>query len=73
MCEKVMEIITESIITCPQCGYQKKEVMPVNACQYFYECENCKAIIKPLPGDCCVYCSCGTVKCPPMQTNTSCC
>ncbi|MGY8887097.1 MAG: GDCCVxC domain-containing (seleno)protein [Flavobacteriales bacterium] len=24
-------------------------------------------------GDCCVYCSFGTVPCPPIQENTSCC
>jgi len=68
-----MTIITESIITCPHCGHQKKEEMPMDACQYFYECENCKAIIKPLPGDCCVFCSYGTVKCPPVQQDKKCC
>ncbi|MEQ1587140.1 MAG: GDCCVxC domain-containing (seleno)protein [Cyclobacteriaceae bacterium] len=68
-----MEIITESIITCPQCGFEKTEEMPLNACQYFYECENCKTLLKPKVGDCCVYCSYGTVKCPPMQENGSCC
>ncbi|TGE15005.1 hypothetical protein E5J99_13940 [Hymenobacter elongatus] len=26
-----------------------------------------KAILKPLAGDCCVYCSYGTVPCPPIQ------
>ncbi len=67
-----MQIIAESIITCPNCGHQKKEEMLTNACQYFYECENCKTLIKPLPGDCCVYCSYGTIKCPPMQANKNC-
>lgn len=68
-----MELIIESTITCPHCGHQKKEEMPTNACQYFYECENCKVVLKPLPGDCCVYCSYGTVKCPPMQQDKNCC
>ncbi|WP_275669866.1 GDCCVxC domain-containing (seleno)protein [Rhodanobacter glycinis] len=27
----------------------------------------------PLPGNCCVYCSFGSVKCPPMQQDGSCC
>ena len=58
-----MEIITTSIITCPACGYSKKEEMPADACQYFYECGNCKTVLKPKSGDCCVYCSYGTVKC----------
>jgi hypothetical protein len=41
--------------------------MPMDACQYFYACENCKTILKPLAGDCCVFCSYGTVQCPPRQ------
>jgi len=56
-----------SVITCPICGSQKEEKMPADACQYFYECENCKAILKPKKGDCCVFCSYGTVPCPPIQ------
>jgi hypothetical protein len=66
-------IILESIITCLVCGYEKEETMPTDACQYFYECKSCKTILKPLAGDCCVFCSYGTVKCPPVQENTSCC
>lgn len=62
-----MNIITASIITCTNCGYQKSEEMPVEACQFFYECENCKAVLKPKQGDCCVYCSYGSVKCPSKQ------
>lgn len=63
----------KSTITCPLCGHQKVETMPTDACQYFYECENCKKIVKPKKGDCCVYCSYGTVKCPPKQLETTCC
>lgn len=66
-------IITLSVITCPECGHAKAEEMPTDACQYFYDCTRCKAMLKPQPGDCCVYCSYGTVKCPPMQNGTSCC
>ncbi len=61
------EVILESIITCPKCGQQKEETMPTDACQYFYECENCKVVLKPLDGDCCVYCSYGSAKCPSIQ------
>ncbi|MHB9142386.1 MAG: GDCCVxC domain-containing (seleno)protein [Paludibacter sp.] len=62
-----MEIIPNSVITCPNCGRKKEEIMPTDACQYFYECENCKTVLKPLQGDCCVYCSYGSVKCPSIQ------
>jgi len=56
-----------SIIKCPECGYEKNEVMPTDSCQFFYECTNCKTVLKPKDGDCCVFCSYGTVKCPSKQ------
>ncbi|MEO6960890.1 MAG: GDCCVxC domain-containing (seleno)protein [Puia sp.] len=57
----------KSTITCPHCGHIKEETMPVEACQYFYKCENCHRRLKPKEGDCCVYCSYGTEKCPSAQ------
>jgi len=63
----------QSKITCPECEFSKVETMPTNACQWYYECEGCKTLLKPLKGDCCVYCSFGTVKCPPIQEGNSCC
>ena len=57
----------ESEITCPECGQRRKERMPTDACQFFYECRGCGALLRPKPGDCCVYCSYGSVRCPPMQ------
>jgi len=68
-----MEIVTKSTITCPHCGYKKEEEMPIDACQYFYECEQCKAILKPQPGQCCVFCSYGTESCPSVQIEKNCC
>lgn len=66
-------VVLESTLTCPQCGFRKGETMPTDACQYFYECTNCKALLKPKAGDCCVFCSFGTVRCPPVQQQRSCC
>ncbi|WP_299727549.1 GDCCVxC domain-containing (seleno)protein [uncultured Tateyamaria sp.] len=62
-----------STLTCPQCGHSKAEVMPTDACQWFYECEGCRVVLKPQAGDCCVYCSYGTVPCPPIQDGEACC
>ena len=70
---KDIEAILQSIITCPECGNRQEETMPTNACQYFYECTNCGEVLKPLANDCCVYCSYGTVPCPPIQMDESCC
>lgn len=69
-----MKIILQSTITCPKCGYKKEETMPTDACQFFYECAKCKEVLNPKEGDCCVYCSYGSVPCPPIQeTGKSCC
>ncbi|MDD8019338.1 MAG: GDCCVxC domain-containing (seleno)protein [Bacteroidota bacterium] len=62
-----------STITCPACGQQTEEQMPTNSCQYFYQCPHCSTVLKPLTGDCCVFCSYGTVKCPPKQQQSDCC
>jgi hypothetical protein len=60
-------MILTSTLTCPECGGVSVEAMPTNACQYFYDCSHCGEVLRPLKGDCCVYCSYGTVPCPPIQ------
>jgi hypothetical protein len=67
------EIKLESTLACPACGHRKTETMPTDACQWFYECEACHTLLKPLPGDCCVFCSYGDVPCPPIQEHGKCC
>ena len=67
------EIIYKSKIKCPYCGFVKEEEMPSDRCVYFYVYTNCNKIIKPNIGDCCVFCSYGSVKCPPIQKNKKCC
>ena len=62
-----------STVTCPECGHVSEETMPTDACQWFYECSSCKTVLRPKQGDCCVYCSYGTVPCPPIQEGTICC
>jgi len=62
---------TVSTITCPQCSHRQSETMPTDACQWFYECRQCHTLLKPLPGDCCVFCSYGDVPCPPVQLDGS--
>lgn len=68
-------MILESTITCPSCGSAKAETMPTDACQFFYDCTGCGAVLRPKPGDCCVFCSYGTVPCPPIQADgkSACC
>ncbi|WP_281251220.1 GDCCVxC domain-containing (seleno)protein [Tropicimonas sediminicola] len=64
---------TVSTLTCPRCGHRSREDMPGNACVWFYECPACAALLRPRPGDCCVFCSYGDVPCPPVQEGQGCC
>ena len=55
-----------STLSCPHCQHQATEEMPTGYCQYFWDCPHCHKQLKPKEGDCCVYCSYGSVKCPPI-------
>lgn len=58
---------TTSRITCPHCGFAKHEIVPTDACVFFYRCTHCHITLRPRPGDCCVFCSYGDTPCPPRQ------
>jgi len=60
-------VVLESTLTCPACGTAKTETMPTDACQFFYECTGCGELLRPKSGDCCVFCSYGSIACPPVQ------
>jgi hypothetical protein len=60
-------------LTCPKCGHRSIETMPMDACIYFHKCAGCGTLLRPKAGDCCVFCSYGSVPCPPVQVNASCC
>ena len=68
-----VEATLRSVITCPACGATAEEEMPTDACLYFYECRQCHQLLRPRSGDCCVFCSFGSVKCPPVQLEKGCC
>lgn len=71
--DTVNAAILETILTCPVCGDEHRATMPVDACQYFYDCPSCRTVLKPKTGDCCVFCSYGSARCPPVQTRRSSC
>lgn len=62
-----MEVMTKTKLTCPECGTAQDAEMPTDACQFFYECTSCRAVLKPEQGDCCVFCSYADVPCPSIQ------
>jgi hypothetical protein len=65
-------VVLESVLTCPHCGFARQETMPTDSCRFFYECSSCNALLRPKPGDCCVFCSFGSVRCPPIQQQGCC-
>ncbi|HEY7348012.1 MAG TPA: GDCCVxC domain-containing (seleno)protein [Ktedonobacterales bacterium] len=60
-----------SQIRCPQCHFAQEETMPLDACQIVYQCSACGHLLRPKPGDCCVFCSYGSSPCPPKQQEQS--
>jgi hypothetical protein len=62
-------MILQSVITCPHCATKKLELMPTDACLFFYTCTGCEATLRSKQGDCCVFCSYGSVPCPPIQAD----
>jgi hypothetical protein len=65
--QQALELELRSTITCPHCGHQATETMPTDACVGFYLCKGCGTTLRPKRGECCVFCSYGTVPCPPIQ------
>lgn len=66
-------MILESVITCPNCTRSTAEIMPTDACLFFYDCPHCGGRLIPKAGDCCVFCSYGSVPCPPIQERRKAC
>jgi hypothetical protein len=62
-----MPIELHSALTCPVCGHVERLAMPTDACLFFHECVACGTRLRPKAGDCCVFCSFGSVPCPPIQ------
>ncbi|MGE0671481.1 MAG: GDCCVxC domain-containing (seleno)protein [Methylibium sp.] len=61
--------VLQSRLTCPACGFSDLLTMPTDACLWFHECPQCRVRLSPKPGDCCVFCSYGSVPCPPVQAD----
>ncbi|MSQ33893.1 MAG: hypothetical protein EXR60_05705 [Dehalococcoidia bacterium] len=62
-----MKVLTRASLKCPECGVVQDAEMPTDACQFFYDCASCRALLWPKAGDCCVFCSYADVPCPSKQ------
>lgn len=69
----VSSIKLSSTITCPECRNKTEEIMKEDSCLIYYECRICNAVLRPLSGDCCIFCSYGNIPCPPVQITGKCC
>ena len=69
---RMTEITLISTVTCPFCASKTTADMPTDACAFFWECPACGKVVRPKAGDCCVFCSYGTVACPPVQETGHC-
>lgn len=58
-------------ITCPNCHYCAVEDIPSESCLFFYRCLGCNEILRPKPGDCCVFCSYSDRHCPSRDHATT--
>lgn len=63
----LMAIELVSVVHCPQCGAERAETMPAEYCQIRYTCPQCGTEWRPKQGDCCIFCSYGSMPCPSKQ------
>ena len=54
-------------IACPKCRHKAVEPIPTDRCLFFYQCLGCGVVLKPKPGDCCVFCSYSETRCKSRQ------
>ena len=53
-----------STLQCPSCGKEEELTMPEDACVVMRPCSECGRMMRAQAGDCCVFCSYGSVPCP---------
>jgi hypothetical protein len=58
------DLLLESVLVCPVCGFAKRETMPLTPANSSTSAL-AATVLRPKTGDCCVFCSYGSVKCPP--------
>lgn len=59
--------IVQTIMKCPSCRTTETVTMDPKTPGDFFTCKECKQTHEPRLGDCCVYCSYGSVNCPAVQ------
>jgi len=58
-------VILEAMITCPRAASRSRTKRPMPP--IFLRLHGLWHLLRPKSGDCCVFCSYGSVPCPPIQ------
>ncbi|MGB0846810.1 MAG: GDCCVxC domain-containing (seleno)protein [Thiolinea sp.] len=61
-------IILECTLTCPSCQTKESLTMVQGRSESFFTCTHCSTTHLTKLGECCIYCSYGTVSCPTIQS-----
>ncbi|WP_286298636.1 GDCCVxC domain-containing (seleno)protein [Polynucleobacter sp. TUM22923] len=58
-----------SLITCPCCQETQMLEVQEGLSQQFYRCPSCATLLKTDSGDCCIFCSYGSLTCSNPEQN----
>lgn len=60
-------VVRESTLVCPRCNHGERMMMAENSSLVVHVCQSCGLEMHRLPGNCCLFCTWGTVPCPTAQ------
>ena len=60
-------VILETVMTCPSCHAKEKQTMWPHFIESVFVCNKCNKPHLQIPDRCCIYCSYGSIECPPIQ------
>jgi hypothetical protein len=63
-----MDLVLVCSLTCPSCAATFSTDMPETETVDELACPSCGTVVVPDPGECCVFCSHGTMPCPIAQS-----
>ncbi len=66
-------MMTEAVIRCPFCRFEKKEEMSPTFPETGYTCTQCGKKLTASGAECCVFCKYSDAFCPARQNNRDCC
>lgn len=65
--EQAKKLKKQSLVKCPHCNFEEFLDMSFDNCIISHKCNSCGKIMTPREGECCIFCSYGSEKCPTKQ------